>query len=232
MGAVAIWCMHYIGNRAIQMLNGEPGLQIEYSARYTVGSFFLPICVVGLAFYYFNQSEMVSIFGTVIGGLIIGLAVCGMYYTGQVGILNYSITYSWKHILGSAIIAVVANTAALGIFFYFKMTWTASLIRKIGCAALLAMSVSGMHWLAIIGTFYQYKTQLGPPDGLSRKGVVIVVLCLVGVLNSNLQRLRIYPFMKGYRMLPLASSPRRVRGACKATLRRPSTTSGPSVCYL
>lgn len=183
MGAVAIWCMHYIGNRAILMLNGERELQIEYSSMYTAVSFFLPICVMGLAFYYFNQSETVTIHGTVVGGFTTGLAVCGMHYTGQVGISNYSISYSPKHILGSAIIAVATNTAALGIFFYFTMTWTNGLLKRLGCASLLALSVSGMHWVATVGTFYRFKSDQNTANGLSRQGVVIVVLCLVKPLS-------------------------------------------------
>lgn len=179
MGAVAIFCMHYIGNHAIQMLNGERHFQIEYSSKYTAGSFFLPICTVGFAFYYFNQTEEVSIQGTILGGLMAGLGVCGMHYTGQVGIENYSISYSWKYILGSAIIAVAANTAALGVFFYFTMTWTNGLWKKIGCALLLAVSVSGMHWVATVGTVYRFAAH-ARNKGLSRGGVVVIVLCLVG----------------------------------------------------
>lgn len=178
MGAVAIWCMHYIGNRAIQMLNGERELQIEYSSIYTAGSFFLPICVVGLDFYYFNQTEDVTVRGTILGGVMAGLAVCGMHYTGQVGISNYSISYSWKCIVGSAFIAVAANTAALGVFFYFTMTWTNGLWKKIGCALMLAGSVSGMHWVATVGTIYRFAAS-SSKNGLPRKGVVIIVLCLV-----------------------------------------------------
>ena len=182
MGAVAIWCMHYIGNRAILMLNGERELQIEYSSKYTAVSFFLPICVMGLAFYYFNRSETVTIHGTVLGGFTTGLAVCGMHYTGQVGISNYSISYSPQHVVGAAIIAVAANTTALGIFFYFTVTWTNGLMKKIGCASLLAFSVSGMHWIATVGTFYRFQSNKSDSNGLSRQGVVIVVLCLVRLL--------------------------------------------------
>lgn len=178
MGAVAIWCMHYIGNRAIEMLNGERELQIEYSSSYTAGSFFLPICVVALAFYYLDQTDHVTVLGTLLGGFLTGLAVCGMHYTGEVGISNYSISYSWKCVLGSAIIAVAANTAALGVFFYFTTTWTNSLWKKIGCALLLAASVSGMHWVASVGTYYRLEAKASSAC-LSKEGIVITVLCLV-----------------------------------------------------
>lgn len=177
MGAVAIWCMHFIGNRAIQMLNGERELQIEYSSPYTAGSFFLPICVLGLDFYCFNQTEDVTVRGTILGGVMAGLAVCGMHYTGQVGISNYTISYLWKCVVGSVFIAIAANTAALGVFFYFTMTWTNSLWKKIGCALMLAASVSGMHWVATVGTIYRFAGSSSKND-LPRKGVVIIVLCL------------------------------------------------------
>lgn len=178
MGAVAIWCMHYIGNRAIEMLNGESELQIEYAASYTAASFFLPICVEGLTFYYFNQTDKVTVRRTILGGATAGLAVCGMHYTGQGGISNYSISYKWQYVVGAAFIAVAANTAAFGIFFYFTMTWTNGMWKKIGCALLLAVSVSGMHWTATLGTIHRFAAS-SRKNRLSRKGVVIIVLCLV-----------------------------------------------------
>jgi hypothetical protein len=40
MDAVAIWPMHFIGNRAIQMVNGQAEYQIQYRPGHTAGSFF------------------------------------------------------------------------------------------------------------------------------------------------------------------------------------------------
>ena len=183
MGAVAIWSMHYIGNRAVVMGHGEANLQIQYNPGFTAGSFFLPVCVVGIAFYFFSVSENVSILGTMVGGLLVGSAVCGMHYMGQKGIANYTPSYSWQRVLGSAIIAVAANTVALGIFFYFKSTWTNSWWKRMSCASLLAVSVSGMHWVATVGT--SYRTRTDPVDnmsGLSREATVVVVICLVRAL--------------------------------------------------
>ena len=182
MGAVAIWAMHFIGNRAITMGDGRSDLQIAYSPQYTAGSFFLPICVVGLAFYLFTITEAVSLAGIASGGFTSGFAVCGMHYLGQGGIANYQIVYDWRYILGSAIIAVVASTLALGIFFYFKSAWTNTWWKRMSCALGLAMAVSGMHWVATVGTSYRFRTSIGGEvTGLSRKGTVIVVLGLVRI---------------------------------------------------
>ena len=189
MGAVAIWSMHYIGNRAIMMAEGDPYLQIQYSPGFTAGSFFLPVCVVAMAFYFFSIYENVSILVTLVGGLLAGSAVCGMHYMGQKGIANYVPSYSWKYVLGSAIIAVAANTTALGVFFYFKSTWTNSWWKRMFCASLLAVSVSGMHWVATVGTSYRMRIDMmKKASGLSREATVVVVICLVRAIHSCLHR--------------------------------------------
>ena len=180
MGAVAIWAMHFIGNRAITMGHGEAALQIAYSPAYTAGSFFLPICVVAIAFYFFTVTEAVSIAGIAAGGFTTGVAVCGMHYLGQGGIANYQTEYDYKYIIGAAIIAVAASTLALGIFFYFKSVWINTWWKRTVCGCLLAMAVSGMHWVATVGTSYRFRRiAQGDGSGLSRKATVIVVLGLV-----------------------------------------------------
>ena len=180
MGAVAIWSMHYIGNRAINMLlPKERSLQIAYSPGFTAGSFFLAIGGVGLAFYLFSVSQKVGVLQTLLGGFLTGSAVCGMHYMGQGGISNYKVSYNWKHVVGSAVIAVTETTFALGIFFYFKFNWTNNWAKRILCASILALAVSGMHWLATVGTTYKYRDIDHGNIGLGRQATVIVVLCLV-----------------------------------------------------
>ncbi|KAL8884088.1 MAG: hypothetical protein Q9215_007786 [Flavoplaca cf. flavocitrina] len=178
MGAVAIWAMHFIGNRAITMLDGQPELQIQYSAGYTGGSFFLPICVVSIAFYLLSLPEEVQIIRIAVVGILTGAAVCGMHYLGQGGIANYYVSYEWPYVLGSALIAVTAATVALGIFFYLKHNWTNNWWKRALCAALLAAAVSGMHWVATVGTSYRLRRQARKASGLGRQGTVIIVLCL------------------------------------------------------
>ena len=179
MGAVAIWSMHFIGNRAITMEQGQMHLQINYHPGFTVGSFFLPIMVVVLAFYCLTLHESVTIVGTTVGGFTTGIAVCGMHYLGQGGISNYQPIFDWRFVIGAVIIAVVAATTALGIFFYFSTSWANLWWKRLSCAMLLATAVSGMHWVATLGTSYRSRRPSTSMEGLSRTATVIVVICLV-----------------------------------------------------
>lgn len=80
MGGVAIWCMHYIGNRAIVLYDGQAGLQLSYSAGFTVLSFFIPIIVLLLAYVIIGGVENPKIWRLLVGGTFAGAAICGMHY--------------------------------------------------------------------------------------------------------------------------------------------------------
>ncbi|KFA62363.1 hypothetical protein S40285_07205, partial [Stachybotrys chlorohalonatus IBT 40285] len=155
MGGVAIWSMHFIGNRAIQMGEGEDGLQIAFSGGITALSFFVPIVVLALAFVAIGSSSIVSWWRVCVGGLLCGTGVCGMHYLGNLSIRNYTCEYEPANVVGSAIIAVTASTVALSMFFVFRAMW-ANVWWKRGLSALmLAGAVSGMHWCAAVGTRYR-----------------------------------------------------------------------------
>lgn len=80
MGGVSIWCMHYIGNRAITLYGGQRGLQLSYGAGYTVLSFFMPVIVLLLAYVSIGGVENARTWRLAIGGTFAGAAICGMHY--------------------------------------------------------------------------------------------------------------------------------------------------------
>lgn len=182
MGGIAIWCMHYIGNRAIVLGSGQDELQIAYSSGFTALSFFVPIIVLLVAFIALGSDDKVSIFRVSIGGSLAGSAICGMHYLGQAGVSNYTCVYDIKNIIGSAVIAVFASVVALSVFFVLRATWTNSWWKRALCAIILAGAVSGMHWLASVGTQYRLKqvASSSPSNNISRNATVIVVIVLVG----------------------------------------------------
>jgi NO-binding membrane sensor protein with MHYT domain len=181
MGGIAIWCMHYIGNRAIVLGGGPAVLQISYNPGFTALSFFVPIIVLLVAFTAMGSHDRVSIFRVVVGGGLAGLAICGMHYLGQTGISNYTCVYEVKNVVGSAVIAVAASVVALSVFFILRATWTNSWWKRALCAIILAGAVSGMHWLASVGTQYRLRQVPLPTlqGNISRNATIIVVIALV-----------------------------------------------------
>ncbi len=180
MGGVAIWCMHFVGNRAVVLGHGEPELQIAYHAGFTALSFFLPILVLLPAFLAMDTQDRVRHVRVVLGGTLAGLAICGMHYVGQLGIDNHDCIFDVPYVIGSALIAIFASVGALTIFFLLRAAWTNSWWKRALCAFLLAGGVSGMHWLATVGTHYRLRGRKPSRVGdLTRKQTVVVVITLV-----------------------------------------------------
>ncbi|KAI9767503.1 MAG: hypothetical protein M1839_004491 [Geoglossum umbratile] len=177
MGGIAIWCMHYVANRAIILADAGPDGQISYSPGYTTLSFFVPIAVLLAAFSLLGASETVNKVRMCFGGALAGLAICGMHYLGQAGISNYDSVYSTPHVAGAAVIAVVASITALAVFFALRAAWTDSWWKRATCAIILAGAVSGMHWTAALGTQYRFRVRkIGFQQNLSAKQTVIIVI--------------------------------------------------------
>ncbi|KAL7624461.1 hypothetical protein AAE478_006026 [Parahypoxylon ruwenzoriense] len=177
MGGISIWCMHFIGNRAIILGHDEPELRVNYSSGFTAISFFLPILVLLAAFVAIGANGRVSWWRIGSGGTLAGAAICGMHYLGNASIKNYTCMYEKAHVVGAALIAVFASILALSLFFVFRATWTNSLWKKALSTFLLAGAVSGMHWTAATGTSYRL-IHLNESTQLSQIATIIVVICL------------------------------------------------------
>ncbi|UKZ49072.1 hypothetical protein TrVGV298_003311 [Trichoderma virens] len=177
MGGIAIWSMHFIGNRAIYMLHGEGAFQIAYSTALTVLSLLMPILVLVLAFLGVSGNSRIRWWRIVFAGLLSGGAICGMHYLANSSISNYRSSYQLSYLIGSVVIAVLASTTALALFFVFENTWSSAWWKRLGCAMVLAGAVSGMHWCAAVGTSYTLLHNT-PGKGVSRKDAMVVVICL------------------------------------------------------
>lgn len=108
-----------------------------------------------------------------------------MHYLGNASISNYRCDYAVAFVVGSVIIAVVASTVALFLFFVFQRSWTNSWWKRIGCAVVLAGAVSGMHWCGVMGTKYTLVHVNSTSDLSSRNTTVIVTSCLVRPPSST-----------------------------------------------
>ena len=180
MGGIAIWSMYFIGDRAIVLGDGQAQLQIVYSTEFTIISFFLPVVVLFLAFSNVGSKEHMSVTEVILGGALTGFGICGMHYMGQAGILNYECVYLIPFVIGAVITAVVISITALGVFFLFRILWDTAWWKRPICALVLASGVSGMHWLASVGT--QYRLKKADPTlahSFPKDAILIIVIILV-----------------------------------------------------
>ena len=179
MGGSGIWAMHFIGNRAIVLNDGVADQQISYSPGFTALSFFLPILVLSMAFYFLASTSHARSLYIVLAGILAGTAICGMHFLGNYGIANYDCHYRIENVVGAAVIAVVASLIALSVFFRLRETWTDTWWKRTLCAAMLASAVAGMHWTAVVGTSYRFKGVGSGTKDTTRVQTVIVCAVLV-----------------------------------------------------
>lgn len=211
-GLVAIWCMHFVGNRAIVLGDGEDAIQLYYSeltvvftfiwvteanivaslgATYTAVSAILPVVVIFIGlliadrFYRGGKGAVVRFASLLVCGLCAGAAVTEMHYLGNNGTTNYHLHLNWAFVIGAALIAVGACVLSFGLFFHWSKLWMNNIWRRTLVACFLALAVSGMHWTAAAGTWYEIRGyHVGP--GQQRNTNLIISLCLVSSSFSNL----------------------------------------------
>lgn len=87
----------------------------------------------------------------VIGGLIVGGTVALMHYSAGFS-ASFQRQYDLPYLVFSIVLACVASTLSLLVFFRFQAQWQANWWKKMICALGLAVGVSGMHYLGLAGT--------------------------------------------------------------------------------
>lgn len=185
MGGIAIWGMHFIGNRAEILADGAEQWQLVYSPGYTTVSFFLPIIVLIMAFLLVASSDGTDYVRVVLAGLLNGLGVSAMHYLGQAGIANYECLYDVPHVVGAAIIGITASIMAMGVFAYFRSSWDTRRWSRMLCAVNLATAMCGTHWVASVGTAYRRNSTDLESNSLNRNNNSIGVIVLVSSFNPK-----------------------------------------------
>ena len=147
----------------------------------TAASFFVPVFVLLTAFFITANSTQIIWWRIIASGTLSGAAIVGMHYMGSAAIRNYDCTYHVGYVVGATVIAVFASTAALALFFVFKVLWLNNWWKRLGCAVALSGSVSGMHWCAAVGTEYRLKNLGSERNMVGHNATLIVVPFLVSL---------------------------------------------------
>ena len=132
----AIWSMHFIGMNAADM-----GMPVAYDPFLTVLSLVIGIVssAIGLLLVGRGEGRPANL---VVGGVLTGLGVALMHYTGMAAmIMPAKVSYDTTIVVLSIIIALVAATAALWLAFNQR-----GKLQRFGSAIVMGVAVCGMHY--------------------------------------------------------------------------------------
>ncbi|MDN3446635.1 MHYT domain-containing protein [Psychrobacter sp. APC 3281] len=135
----AIWSMHYIGMMAVDMK-----MPVTYDLGLTIVSMLLAICFVAVGIVIVGRGEP-SVAKLIGGGVLTGLGVAAMHYTGMASMqMDATMSYNIPLLILSIVIAIAAAIAALWLAFNLRGT-----LQRFGSAFIMGLAVCGMHYTGI-----------------------------------------------------------------------------------
>ncbi|GIF40916.1 MHYT domain-containing protein [Actinoplanes xinjiangensis] len=178
IGATGIWSMHFVAMMGFDV-DGTP---IRYDIGLTVASAIIALASVGLGLAIALLGNTGSKVRILIGGVLAGLGVAAMHYTGMAAMeLRGQIHYAGREVIASIAIAVVAATVAL---------WLTLVVTKpiaiFVSALVMGIAVNGMHFTGMMAMSVVPESQFGSVEGATAAGLLVpvgaaVVFAIIGM---------------------------------------------------
>jgi NO-binding membrane sensor protein with MHYT domain len=152
-----IWSMHFIGMLSFKM----PDMTMHYELFWTILSLIVAILASAFALLLL-KTKIINIKRLALGGIILGLAIASMHYTGMQGMKSdIHIKYMPGLFLLSIIIAIVASEAALWLALKSNQVMHKLRVRlKLISALIMGIAICGMHYTGMAAAVFTPKTGL------------------------------------------------------------------------
>jgi diguanylate cyclase (GGDEF)-like protein len=168
---MGIWSMHFIGMLAFRM-----SIALGYDPWITACSLLIAIVVSGFALYVVTRDEL-SRLRLAAGGVLMGLGVAAMHYTGMAALrMHPGITYRPLLFWISIAIAIVASWVALWIAFTLRDSSQRFVLLK-RCAAgfVMGLAIAGMHYTGMGAAMFQHGATCGASNGVDNNWLTFTV---------------------------------------------------------
>ncbi|WP_206789211.1 MHYT domain-containing protein [Amycolatopsis sp. MtRt-6] len=157
IGGVGIWVMHFIAMLGFS----TPGLPVRYDILRTALSAILSVAAVFCGLLVFGVRNRFAWRRLLLGGLLTGLAVAVMHYTGMWAVqVKGRIGYDPTLVVLSVVIAVVAATAAL----WFTVGLD-KLLPRLAAGLVMGAAVTGMHYTGMAAVRVHLDPAAPDPSG-------------------------------------------------------------------
>lgn len=146
-----IWSMHFIGMLSFTI----PGLTLKYDIFWTAISLMVAIVASAFALFLLKRT-LINVVHLLAGGVILGLAIASMHYTGMEAML---ITLNIRYLPGlfflSILVAIAASEAA--IWMALKSNTVVLRYRtrmKIVSSLIMGFAIWGMHYTGMAASVF------------------------------------------------------------------------------
>lgn len=156
-----IWAMHFIGMLAYKMK-----MEITYDSFLTGLSMVIAIAIA-YGVLQIARIESLKARHVSLGGLLLGVAICGMHYTGMAAMrMDADLRYIPSLFSLSALIAVIASAAALWLVFTFgRHRENQKFLWQILASMIMGAAICGMHYTGMAASvFIPYADCRYDPD--------------------------------------------------------------------
>jgi PAS domain S-box-containing protein len=138
---MGIWTMHFIGMLAFIM-----PVPMDYEPVLTGVSLILAVVASAFAFFLIKNNQ-VKVVPLMMGGILLGIGIVSMHYTGMLAMLDVKIRYIPSLFFLSIAIAIVASESALWLMIKSsKISSRFHAIMKIGSSLIMGLAICGMHY--------------------------------------------------------------------------------------
>jgi len=172
-----IWSMHFIGMLAFSL-----PVPMGYDVPITLLSMLIAIVVSGFALYTVSRAR-VAARNLLTGGVLMGLGIASMHYTGMAAMLTSPpIQYDAVLFAASVVIAIGASLAALAIAFALRTDSMWMIYAKYAAALVMGFAITGMHYTGMAAAQFAPDTicLAGPlVDNSWMAGTIAVITFLV-----------------------------------------------------
>jgi len=142
VAGASVWATHFVAILAFQ-----PGVPIAYHLGLTIVSIIIAVAVIWIGF-----AIAVAYDRPMIGGIVFGLAVAAMHFTGVIA-LRVPARLRWDPSFTLTAVAIGMGFAAFGLAICLRRT---DLRRQFIGTVLLTLAIAGLHFTAMSAVSFEY----------------------------------------------------------------------------
>ncbi|HEY4453408.1 MAG TPA: MHYT domain-containing protein [Pseudonocardiaceae bacterium] len=176
IGGIGIWLMHFIGMLGF----ATPGMPVRYDIVRTALSAVIAIVAVFCGLLVFGTRAQFAWWRLFLGGLVTGVAVTLMHYTGMWAVrVQGTFDYNLGLVLLSVVIAVFAASAA----FWFAVAFDRTLYRLLA-GFVMGLAVCAVHYTGMWAVRLHLDMTAPAPTGVDVFSFLFPVFVLAGLATA------------------------------------------------